>query len=156
MSDRLWNFAIQAYARSGVEPLCLELQAAGLDVCLLLCGAWLGNRGVGCDAARARALHELAEPWREDVVKPLRRLRQDWRKMAAQDRELAALRERLKALELDAERELLARLERASQNWPEGGQDDTSAWLNALGGPQAAQCEESLLRLRQALEGDQA
>lgn len=156
MSDRLWNFAIQAYARPGVEPLCLELQAAGMDVCLLLCGAWLGMRGIGCEAARARTLHELAEPWREEVVTPLRGLRLGWRDGAARDPELAALRERLKALELDAERELLARLERASQDWPEGGQDFTEIWLNALGGPQAAQCEECLLRLRQALRADQA
>ena len=47
----LWNFALELYAREGVEQACLELQETGSDVCLLLTGAWLQRRGVRCLAA---------------------------------------------------------------------------------------------------------
>ncbi|CDM38827.1 hypothetical protein PPSAL_0210 [Ectopseudomonas oleovorans] len=47
----LWNFALELYARAGVEQACLELQDTGSDVCLLLTGAWLQRRGVRCLAA---------------------------------------------------------------------------------------------------------
>lgn len=75
MHTDLWNYALALYARPGVEAACLELQALGGDVCLLLCATWLQARGVAVLGERAQALQELAEPWQRDVVAPLRSLR---------------------------------------------------------------------------------
>lgn len=126
----LWNFALELYARAGVEQACLELQEAGNDVCLLLTGAWLQRRGVRCLDERLQALQALAGPWQRVVVTPLRQVRQDWRANASQDAELAALREQVKKLELQAERILLDRLQALAENWPdEAGDND---WLVRL------------------------
>ncbi|WP_192983994.1 TIGR02444 family protein [Pseudomonas sp. EggHat1] len=126
----LWNFALELYARAGVEQACLELQEAGNDVCLLLTGAWLQRRGVRCLDERLQALQALAGPWQREVVTPLRQVRQDWRANAGQDAELAALREQVKKLELQAERILLDRLQALAENWPdEAGDND---WLVRL------------------------
>lgn len=137
MSTSLWNFALDLYARPGVEQACLRLQDEhDTDVCLLLCGAWLQRRGVRCTALRAEQLRRLAQGWQGDVIRPLRELRRQWKEQAAQDEALAALRERLAQLELDAERELLRRLEDLSGPWPaEVGR--TADWLAALAGPDA-------------------
>lgn len=126
----LWNFALELYAKPGVEKACLALQEAGNDVCLLLAGAWLQWRGVRCLDERLRALQELASPWQRQVIVPLRQTRQDWRANAGQDAELAALREQIKKLELQAEQVLLERLQTLTESWPcEAGEED---WLIRL------------------------
>lgn len=148
MPPDLWNFALQLYARPGVEAACLALQEEGADVCLLLAARWLEARGVTCTPERCDALRNLAEPWQRDVVMPLRRLRQDWRDGAQQDGQRAALRQRLKDLELDAERALLERLAQAAVHWPVG-QDEQDGWLEALAGDAGKACD-ALDRLRAA------
>jgi uncharacterized protein (TIGR02444 family) len=132
MSPDLWTFATTLYARPGVEAACLELQAAGADVCLLLCGLWLDSRGVAHDAEREAQLRRIAEPWQQEVVKPLRALRQGWRKAAAQDSALSGLRERVKQLELEAERELLERLQALAEGWSQQPRDQDQQWVEAF------------------------
>lgn len=132
MSSDLWSFATTLYARPGVEHACLQLQADGADVCLLLCAAWLQQREVACTAPRCQALQALATPWQENVVTPLRQLRQNWRANAAHDDALKALREQVKGLELNAERQLLERLEKVAAEWPTGEADED--WLTELAG----------------------
>ncbi|MBD1550172.1 TIGR02444 family protein [Pseudomonas typographi] len=129
MSKGLWAFAVQWYARPGVEPTCLALQAAGANVCLLLCAAWLGQRGVRYQAERCEALQAQAGHWHAEVIAPLRHVRQQWRAEAAHDAALHGLREQLKALELAAEKELLQRLERATAEWPPEQAEDLEQWL---------------------------
>lgn len=132
----LWNFALELYARAGVEQACLELQETGSDVCLLLTGAWLQRRGVRCLDERLRALQEVAGPWQREVIAPLRQTRRDWRAAAEQDAERAALREQIKKLELQAERVLLGRLQALAEGWPsEAGEGD---WLVPLAGGDSA------------------
>lgn len=82
MNTDLWNHALALYARPGVEAACLDLQAQGGDVCLLLCATWLQAREVAVLDERAQALRDVAEPWQRDVVSPLRSLRQQWRSAA--------------------------------------------------------------------------
>lgn len=118
--DDLWSFALACYAQPGVEEACLDLQAAGADACLLLTCAWLERRGTAHHDARLLALKSISEEWRTLVVAPLRSLRQTWRQAAFTDGELAELRERVKALELDAEHAQLQRLQSATQGWPVG------------------------------------
>ncbi|GAB3386178.1 TIGR02444 family protein [Azotobacter armeniacus] len=152
MSLDLRAFALQLYQRPGVEAACLHLQAQGADVCLLLCGAWLEARGVNCTSGRCAELRRLAQPWQAAVVAPLRRLRQDWRTAARDDVVLGELRERLKALELDAEWTLLRRLETACHDWPvvPGAGE---AWLDGLA-ETAADCHDALETLRAATRAD--
>lgn len=144
MPADLWRFAEAFYQRPEVEPACLQLQAQGADVCLLICAIWLEVRQVACDDVRAVALSNLAQPWQRDVVQPLRRTRQAWRALAQSDPVLAQLRERLKQLELHAERELLERLAALSQGWPNVTAAEPTNWLEKLA-PAAA--EPATLRI---------
>ncbi|TWE01578.1 uncharacterized protein (TIGR02444 family) [Pseudomonas sp. AG1028] len=132
MSPDLWTFATTLYARPGVEAACLELQAAGADVCLLLCGLWLDSRGVAHDAEREAQLRRIADPWQQEVVKPLRALRQRWREAAGQNSALSGLRERVKQLELEAERELLERLQAQAEWWSQQSSEKDRRWLEAF------------------------
>lgn len=147
MHTDLWNFALQLYARPGVEAACLQWQDLGGDVCLLLCGMWLSARGIAPNEQRARQLAELADAWQTDVVKPLRTLRQAWRDKASQDAQLAGLREQVKGLELAAERVLLERLEGICKDWaaaPETGLD----WISWLAPKGAGAHHDALHALR--------
>ena len=132
MCADLWSFALSTYARPGVEAACLHLQERGADVCLLLCGAWLEARGVAPVAERLEALQQLARPWRQQVVEPLRQLRVQWRDLAQLDDQLETLRTGVKTLELEAERALLTRLEQLAQGWPKDGARGQYGWLEGL------------------------
>ncbi|TSD80086.1 TIGR02444 family protein [Pseudomonas sp. KBS0710] len=149
MCADLWSFALSIYARPGCEAACLRLQEQGADVCLLLCGAWLERRSVALEPGRIEALQQLARPWQQAVVEPLRQIRRQWRTMAQQDVPLAALRERVKALELEAERELLARLEVLTQAWPTG-EESQPKWLEGLATEAANLDHDALQQLRVA------
>ena len=151
MPNDLWNFACKRYARPGVESACLQLQAQGADVCLLLTAGWLGGRGVACTPQRADVLQQQAQAWQREVITPLREPRQRWRQAAQQDARLHELREALKQLEQQAERYLLERLQQLSEHWPTAQGETLDDWLNALGGPQAAQLEDAQRQLRRAL-----
>jgi uncharacterized protein (TIGR02444 family) len=129
MPSDLWTFALRLYTEPGVEQACLHLQDGGADVCLLLTACWLGRRSAAFDASRLDTLLRVCEPWQEGVVKPLRTLRLNWRAQAQDDPALAGLREQIKALELEAERKLLARLESAADGWAEGGMEQVENWL---------------------------
>jgi uncharacterized protein (TIGR02444 family) len=137
MPPDLWNFALSCYARPGVEQTCLHLQDGGADVCLLLCALWLERRGVNADEERLGQLRGVAEPWQRQVVQPLRELRRGWKSAAQLDPQQARLREQIKALELEAERELLTRLERLTQGWP--ATEMPTGWLELLLDDHAAQ-----------------
>lgn len=152
MCADLWSFALSTYARSGVEDACLRLQAQGADVCLVLCGLWLEQRGVAPQPSRLQALRQIAGPWQAEVVEPLRQVRTQWRAMAQQDAELGALRERVKALELDAERLLLSRLEGVAQRWPMA-EVNHQAWVEGLAAEAASLDHDALHQLRAAVTG---
>ncbi|WP_460417523.1 TIGR02444 family protein [Pseudomonas sp. microsymbiont 2] len=159
MHTDLWKHALALYARPGVEAACLTLQALGGDVCLLLCGTWLQARGVAPDAQRVLALQALAGPWQQEVVTPLRMLRRQWREQASTDPRLDALREQVKALELQSERALLERLQHLAEGWP-AGENTGADWLARLAPDQAwshdalQQLRVAAQRLQEAEDGD--
>ncbi len=96
----LWNEMTALYGEPGVADACLAAQDAdGADVLLLLAAAVQARRGVSLAAATA-AQEPAVERWRSEVVLPLRALRRRWRGLPG----VEALRERLKVLELAAER----------------------------------------------------
>jgi len=153
MSPDLWKFSLDLYARPGVEPACLALQDGGANVCLLLCGLWLEQRGVACNEQRLQQLRQLAEPWEAQVVKPLRALRIEWKRNALQDADLKSLREQIKGLELEAERRLLERLETTAAQWPGTQQSDPARWLEELVTRDVAANHDALHQLRVAGSG---
>lgn len=154
----LWSFTLDFYARPGIEQACLRLQAQGADVCVVLVGVWLGYRGVRCDPARLAAIAATASTWQAQVVGPLRALRTQWRQAAAGDSALAALRGQVKALELQAERTLLERLQAVAGDWPQEQVHEVQAWLEGLAANAGQQdrdalqvlCDAAHMRLRQA------
>jgi uncharacterized protein (TIGR02444 family) len=150
MHADLWSFTLDFYAQPGIEDACLSLQASGANVCLLLCGVWLMHRDVACTAQRAQEIGQLATPWHDDVVRPLRELRTQWRHAARNDPQLSAFRERIKALELEAERELLMRLQAHTQGWLAAGTTSHEDWLTCLAGEAAQKNRDALHVLRVA------
>lgn len=148
MTEDIWSFALDLYAQTGVEAACLELQEAGADVCLLLAGAWFGSRAVACSEQRLARLEALAGSWRDDVVKPMRTLRQQWRTQAQGDADLAELREALKTLELRAERLQLERLAEAGRDWQGEARSDLQDWLQGCAGEAGKQRRDALQQLR--------
>ncbi len=104
-----WDFSLAVWGREAVEPACLALQARhGIDVNILLFCGWAGRRGRALDEADLGRLIEAARPWREAAVLPLRALR-IWLKTqtvtpaGTPAESAAALRQRIKACELEAE-----------------------------------------------------
>ncbi|VVP01608.1 TIGR02444 family protein [Pseudomonas fluorescens] len=153
MSSDLWSFSLTTYARPGVEQACLQLQATGVNVCLLLCAAWLGERGIACNEQRLQQLRNVARTWDAEVVQPLRALRMQWKDAAMKDAGLRSLREQVKTLELEAERHLLQRLERSAQNWPQEETTDLSAWLEGVAADAADLDRDALHQLRVTVTG---
>lgn len=113
-SAGLWDFALSVYGQEGVAGACLRLQERhGLDVTLLLFCCWAGRFSRSLQPAELAAIHAEVAPWHDAVVRPLRHARQ-WMKTGggvAALPEAAALREEIKARELEAERLELLRLE---------------------------------------------
>jgi uncharacterized protein (TIGR02444 family) len=105
-----WHFSLRFYRLPGVEEALLALQdQGGHDVNLILYALWLGWSGRGPFGAREQAAAEsAAAAIRERIAAPLRELRR--RLKADPDPAIQALRERVKALELDAERIAQSRL----------------------------------------------
>ncbi len=107
MTDRegevpeLWEGMLDLYAAPGVAAACIAVQdSCDADVLLLLSAALLARDGLRLPPALARRMAAQTREWRVEVVLPLRALRRRWRdRLSAQ-----ALRERIKSLELDAER----------------------------------------------------
>jgi uncharacterized protein (TIGR02444 family) len=135
-----------------MEDACLQLQTAGANVCLLLCGLWLEQRGATCDEQRVRQLQALTEPWDIDVVQPLRTLRMQWKARAVDDALLKGMREQIKSLELEAERALLSRLEGVAQEWMQNDAG-SQTWLEELAGKAASPTRDGLQVLRDAATG---
>src|SRR5262249_28232673 len=90
------------YGQVDVAEECLALQEAiGLDVNVLLFCAWLGSQGSGLSGRDIIAAAATIEAWRDNVVRPLRGVRQRMKELYRD--QFAQLREGVKALELEAE-----------------------------------------------------
>ena len=107
-ADAFWRFSLGVYGRPGVAAACLALQDRdGLDVNLLLFAAWMGHeRGLRLGAAGVQAAAGTVAAWQAEVVAPLRALRRRLKEgpPPAPDAATGAMREHLKAVELEADR----------------------------------------------------
>jgi uncharacterized protein (TIGR02444 family) len=117
-ASAFWGFAADLYARPGVASLCLDLQDRdGRDVNLLLLCLWAGRHlGLALDDWDLRELAGAVAPWNAAAVHPLRALRRALKGEA----EAEALRARVGAAELEAERLAQRRLLAALPDRPPG------------------------------------
>ena len=111
---RLWDWAVAAYGAPGVGEACLALQdASEQNVPVLLWSAWIAATGREPDAETIEAACDVARAWDGVVVAPLRSIRRTLKAPVPDidDGPREAVRDRVKALELEAERHLLEALE---------------------------------------------
>jgi uncharacterized protein (TIGR02444 family) len=152
----LWRFSCAFYAQPGVSEALLALQdRAGLDVNLILFALWRGACGLGClSHAQVMAAERSAGPIRTAIVLPLRALRRKLR--SDRDADVQRLRERIKTLEIAAERIVQRRLARlagtpASDTALTARVAAAQANLALVLGPKTAGAAEAT-RIREALE----
>lgn len=142
----LWTFAVTAYARPGVEEICLTLQDAyGQNVALLLWRLWALDRPIGpvaLDAATA-----VARTCEGRILAPLRQVRRGLRAPidGVVDDAREALRESVRRAELGAERLLLDALEAATPPSASGARADPTAALTELAQRWGASATPTLL-----------
>lgn len=114
MESPFWTFSISFYRQPGVAQACLTCQDdAGADVNIILFMLWQATRSIRLDSSEVAAIDASVAPWRSQVVEPLRtirRLLKDSPILSAGN----AYRERIKAVELEAERLLQEALFAAS------------------------------------------
>jgi len=105
-----WTFSLAVYREGAVQRECLELQDRyGVDVNLLLFCAFIGAvRGAAMPDQAVRQAAAVVADWHRDIVATLREVRRALKPLATGDSPTAApaaaLRENVKAMELEAER----------------------------------------------------
>ena len=112
-SHAFWEFSLRLYASPAVQAACLELQDdCGVDVNVLLFMLYLASTGRRITADEARGVLAGVEPWRAQVVVPLRTARRNLKTPVPGFDATAAetLRSIVKKAELEAERQQQAAL----------------------------------------------
>ena len=110
----LWDWSSEIYTAPGVAEACLHLQDdAGQNVPLLLWAAWVAKTGRYPDADTLEAACDTARAWTDTTIVPLRIIRRGIKSPIPDMGDLARelVRDRIKAVELEAEKHLLAALE---------------------------------------------
>ncbi len=97
-----WRFSLAVYGQVEVAKECLELQQTiGIDVNILLFCAWMGTRTFALDRKEIEVASRAVAAWHENVVRPLRGVRQQVKTLHREDFE--SFRARVKDIELEAE-----------------------------------------------------
>ena len=141
-----WNWALAAYDRPGVAEACLALQDDhGQQTAYLLWAAWASPSEV----ALAHGA-ELARHWEAAILGPVRQSRRALKTPLApvDDDARLAVREEVKAVELNLERLLMTSLEGLSPAAGAGGAPALVRAGEAWGDPPPI---EALMRLARAL-----
>jgi len=100
LDNDFWRFSIRVYDQEGVADECLALQDRhGVNVNLLLFCAWIGTQAIILNRSDIEAAAKIVVRWDAMVVRPLRLARQEMKA----DPQMATVRVRVKALELEAE-----------------------------------------------------
>lgn len=113
MTSPFWDWALSAYAKPGVSEACLILQDHfEQNVPVLLWGAWNAASGRKPDDETLEAACDMARAYDRVVVAPLREMRRTLKSPVPdiETEHRQALRDQVKALELDAERRLMLEL----------------------------------------------
>ncbi|MDP2354943.1 MAG: TIGR02444 family protein [Beijerinckiaceae bacterium] len=105
--SEFWRFSLSFYRINGVPPSCIALQDLhGLDVNIMLFALWLASKGRAISALDIQQADELVRDWRVESVVALRSVRRYLRDPppAFAGDAVVALRDRIKAAELESER----------------------------------------------------
>jgi uncharacterized protein (TIGR02444 family) len=102
-----WLFSVRLYGLPGVAPACIALQdEAGVDVNVLFFLLWNATQHRALSVADVSQIEQAIGPWRDMAVVPIRNVRRALKSpppvMAPDAAE--GLRNRVKAVELEAER----------------------------------------------------
>lgn len=155
MDASLWQFAVQAWRRPGVERACLALQDDfSVPVASVLLAGWLGAAGYPADPALARTTQAIITDWETTRLAPLRGLRRQ-ASAHAPWRDWARL---LREAELEGERLLYEALDAHVRQCPKACERQTLAPWFLLMVPSSAGCEGMtawLDMLHSALTADQ-
>ena len=106
-TNPFWTFSLEIYSSKAVQEACVELQdVSGVDVNVMLYVLWLADRGRRLSVADVRAVFDMVEAWRSEVVVPLRAARRALKvpPSAFEPGGTEALRNMVKKVELEAER----------------------------------------------------
>lgn len=149
---RLWQWALEVYARPSVAGACLSLQDShGQNVPYLLWAAWRASEGRAADAVVAA---RLVKRWDAEVGAPLRAVRRAikpaWPGIDDDARE--AFRNGVKDIELAGEKVLMESLEALSGE-PGEALDVFSTLLEAARASGDPPRESALRALADALGG---
>lgn len=102
IENDFWRFSLGVYGQGEVAQECLELQRLlAIDVNLLLFCAWLGARTMAVSRTDIEAASEAVAFWHANVVRPLRGVRQQVKKIDSDD--VQNFWAKVKTIELDAE-----------------------------------------------------
>ncbi len=120
-----WRFSLHFYRHAGVSDACIALQdGCGVDVNLLLFLFWLAAGGRLLSAAEVKKLDDLVRSWRELTIIPIRDTRRKLKGAATlvDPKKQEAFRDKVKAVELDAERLQQEALYAVTQSGPLGSE----------------------------------
>ncbi len=108
--ETFWDFSLRTYCSTGVPGACIALQdELGADINLVLYCCWAGGLAAALDDVAFEQAFAFSRAWSSQVVQPLRAARR-WMKMTGcalnpvESSACMALRERVKADELEAEK----------------------------------------------------
>jgi uncharacterized protein (TIGR02444 family) len=102
-----WRFSLHFYRQPGVSDACIALQDhCGVDVNLLLFLLWLADDGQLLSADEVRKLDDKVRDWRNLTIIPIREARRRLKgaETLIDPGKQEAFRNKVKALELEAER----------------------------------------------------
>ncbi len=105
-----WAYSLRIYAQPGISEACLALQdGAGADVNMAMFALWAASCGLRLLPADFTAVEARVQPWRTQIIHPLRTARRALRPFVTDDaRRLYAS---VKDVELEAERQQQAMME---------------------------------------------
>lgn len=118
-----WRFSLELYGRRGIAEACIALQDGfGVDVNLLLFLFWLASAGWQVSADDVRGLDGQVRSWRELTIVPIRNARRKLKGAATlvTPGKQESFRDKVKAVELEAERLQQEALYELAQRLPLG------------------------------------
>ena len=118
-----WDWALRQYAREPTKALLLRLQSqADLVILEALFAAWLSTEGHRLKDQDIAAMRDTTGTWIDDVVLPLRAVREQWSGDATKE----DARRHLLQLEVEAERHLAELMWVSTESLRSASQDDMS------------------------------
>jgi uncharacterized protein (TIGR02444 family) len=102
-----WRFSLKFYGQQGVSDACIALQdGCGIDVNLLLFLFWLASERQMLSPDEVKKLDATIKSWRELTIIPIRDTRRKLKgaKTFVDPAKQEALRDKVKAVELEAEK----------------------------------------------------